>query len=34
MFDELAEVYDLLVNWPERLGRELPFFERVFGSMG
>jgi len=29
-FDELADIYDLLVSWPARLKREAPFFERLF----
>lgn len=29
-FDRLADIYDLLVNWPARLTRERPFFERLF----
>ncbi|GMU35498.1 MAG: class I SAM-dependent methyltransferase [Planctomycetia bacterium] len=29
-FDDLADRYDLLVNWPRRLAREAPFFKELF----
>ena len=33
-FDDLAEVYDLMVNWEARLAREAPFFDRLFAEHG
>lgn len=30
-FDDLANRYDLLVDWPRRLAREAPFFTELFG---
>ena len=29
-FDELAEVYEAMIDWPKRLAAETPFFRRVF----
>lgn len=28
-FDKIADTYDLMVNWPARLSREIPFFEKI-----
>lgn len=33
-FDEHAEIYDLLVNWPRRLANEEPFYRRLFEEVG
>lgn len=30
VFDDLAEVYDMLISWKQRLRRERPFLTRVF----
>lgn len=34
LYDEFAESYDLMVDWPGRIGRESPFFEAVFRDVG
>lgn len=31
-FDEHAAVYDLLIDWPRRLGNEEPFYRRLFAQ--
>jgi SAM-dependent methyltransferase len=31
-FAEVAEVYDIMIDWPARLARERPFFVRVVGE--
>lgn len=31
-FDDLADRYDLLVDWPRRLAREAPFFRALFAA--
>jgi len=33
-FDDLADIYDLLVDWPRRLSNEEPFFKRLFAEHG
>jgi len=33
-FDDLADVYDRLIDWPRRLAREAPFFHFWFESIG
>jgi SAM-dependent methyltransferase len=33
-FDELAEVYEAMIDWPRRLATESPFFRGVFESCG
>ncbi|MEN6451858.1 MAG: class I SAM-dependent methyltransferase [Thermoguttaceae bacterium] len=30
MFDDLADVYDAMIDWPKRLQRETPFYRRLF----
>ena len=34
LYDHLAESYDLLISWNQRLKREKPFFKRIFGQFG
>lgn len=29
-FDDLADVYEAMIDWPKRLGAEAPFFRRLF----
>ncbi|MEI6520285.1 MAG: class I SAM-dependent methyltransferase [bacterium] len=31
-FDKIADTYDLMVNWPARLTREMPFFEKIINN--
>ena len=33
-YDELAEGYELMINWDARLKRETPFFRKLFGERG
>jgi SAM-dependent methyltransferase len=33
-YDELAEGYELMINWDARLEREAPFFRKLFGERG
>jgi SAM-dependent methyltransferase len=33
-FDDLADRYDVLVDWPRRLAREAPFFKNLFARHG
>jgi len=30
LFDDLADVYEAMINWPKRLAHEGPFFRRLF----
>ena len=30
MFDDLADVYDAMIDWPKRLAHEAPFYRRLF----
>ncbi|NLF68117.1 MAG: class I SAM-dependent methyltransferase [Candidatus Anammoximicrobium sp.] len=32
LFRDLTEVYEAMVNWPQRLAREEPFYRRVFAA--
>lgn len=32
-FDELAEVYEAMIDWPKRLAHEEPFFRRLVGEI-
>ena len=32
LFRDLTDVYETLVNWPQRLAREEPFYRRVFDA--
>ena len=34
VFDDLAEIYEAMVDWPSRLTREEPFFRRHFAAAG
>jgi SAM-dependent methyltransferase len=34
MFDDLADVYDALIDWPKRLANEEPFYRELFGRSG
>jgi glycine/sarcosine N-methyltransferase len=34
LFDDLADVYEAMINWPKRLAHEEPFFRRVFAEVG
>ena len=33
-FDDLAEVYEAMVDWNRRLSNEEPFYRQVFARMG
>ena len=33
-FDDLAPIYDVLIDWPKRLAREEPFYRRLFEEVG
>jgi glycine/sarcosine N-methyltransferase len=33
-YDQLAEGYDTVINWDERLGREAPFYREAFSQHG
>ena len=30
MFDDFADVYDAMIDWPKRLAHEEPFYRRLF----
>lgn len=32
-FDDLADIYEAMVDWPKRLAREEPFYRRLFDSL-
>ena len=32
LFHDLTDVYEALVNWPQRLAREEPFYRRLFAA--
>jgi SAM-dependent methyltransferase len=32
-FDDLADCYEALINWPKRLAHEAPFYRRLFESV-
>jgi SAM-dependent methyltransferase len=34
MFDELADVYEAMIDWPKRLAHEGPFYRRLFDRLG
>ncbi len=31
-FNKIADTYDLMINWPARLAREMPFFEKIIAD--
>ena len=34
MFDDLADVYEAMIDWPKRLAHEKPFYRRLFERLG
>jgi SAM-dependent methyltransferase len=34
MFDDLADVYEAMIDWPKRLAHEEPFYRRLFDRVG
>jgi SAM-dependent methyltransferase len=32
-FDDLAEIYEAMIDWPKRLANEEPFYRRLFGRI-
>jgi len=34
MFQDLADLYDALIDWPKRLANEEPFYRELFGRVG
>jgi SAM-dependent methyltransferase len=34
MFDDLADVYEAMIDWPKRLAHEGPFYRRLFDRLG
>ena len=34
MFDDLADVYEAMIDWPKRLAHEEPFYRRLFERLG
>jgi SAM-dependent methyltransferase len=34
MFDDLADVYEAMIDWPKRLAHEEPFYRRLFERVG
>jgi SAM-dependent methyltransferase len=34
LFDDLADVYEAMIDWPKRLAHEGPFYRRWFGPAG
>jgi SAM-dependent methyltransferase len=34
MFDDFADVYEAMIDWPKRLGHEEPFYRRFFDRLG
>jgi SAM-dependent methyltransferase len=34
MFDDLADVYEAMIDWPKRLAHETPFYRRLFQRLG
>lgn len=34
LFDDLADVYEAMIDWPRRLAHEEPFYRRLFDELG
>ena len=34
MFDDLADIYEAMIDWPKRLAHEGPFYRRLFDRLG
>ncbi|MCL2646080.1 MAG: methyltransferase domain-containing protein [Phycisphaerales bacterium] len=34
MFDQFAEAYEAMIDWPKRLANETPFYQRLFAQVG
>jgi len=34
VFDDLADVFDAMIDWPKRLAHEAPFFQEIFAKYG
>jgi SAM-dependent methyltransferase len=34
MFDDFADVYEAMIDWPKRLAHEEPFYRRLFDRLG
>ena len=34
MFDDLADIYEAIIDWPRRLAHEEPFYRRLFQWLG